>query len=278
MISVGVDATEQSGYAAEWAARMAEDLGTSLTVVHALDHIPGASRGSVARRRELAAAQLGRTAGQLANQHPGLHVDTVLDDRSPDRVLTELSLDSEFLVVGTRGYSGIAGLLLRSVSTGLADHGYCPTVIVRGPQPAVTKPEVVLGLQPDEDPAPIDFAFRAAARLGCEVQALRAFQPASSDGGYYVDDVEIGRRDALIGMGSLLRQFRESYPEVPVSCEAHCAETPAALNSAARHARLLVIGGRHWHAARTPRLGHTVSELIAGTGTPIAVVPMRGLS
>jgi hypothetical protein len=180
---------------------------------------------------------------------------------SPDvssRPLRTLSLDAEFAVIGTRGRAGIP----RELTT------YCPVVFVRGAQPAAPAPELVLGLEPNEDPAPIEFAFRTAARLGLEVRAVRAFQLATAYDGCYEDDIEVGRRDALIGMGSLLVQYRLEYPEVPVSIEAYCADTVDALSAAARHAHLLVVGGRK-------KLGHVVRELLARGGAPVAVVPAR---
>ena len=66
-------------------------------------------------------------------------------------------------------------------------------------------------------PAPIDFAFRTAARLGLGLRAVRAFQPATAFDGDYADDVEIGRKDALIGMATLLHRIREQYPDVPIT-------------------------------------------------------------
>lgn len=266
-VVVGVDDAEHSGHAADWAAREAAERGTALTVVHALDDVPGGSNAWVARRRESGAALLGRAVGRLANHYPDLRINSVLDERSAVRALAGLSLDAELVVTGTRGHGAVVGALLRSVSTGLTRVAHCPVVVVRGEQPAVTKLELVLGLQTDEDPGPIDFAFRTAEQLGLTVRGVRASQPAGSDDGAYVDDVEAGRGDAMIGMVSLLRQHRFQHPDVPVVLEAHCDAPGPALNKAARDARLLVVG------AQTRHVGRTVHELLSLPGSPLAVVP-----
>jgi len=279
-VVVGVDATAQSGHAVRWAAREAVDRGIALTVVHALDlprtvELPLIALGPLKQRREEGAALLGLAAGHLANRYPGLHVNTVLTDRGPASALTELSLDAELVVTGTRGRSGLVVLLFGSVSGEVAARTYCPVVTVWGTQPDTTKPELVLGLEFDEDPAPIDFAFRTAARLGLGLRAVRAFQPATAYDGDYVDDIEIGRKDAMTGMGTLLYQIRQQYPEVPITFEADYGDPATVLHAAARDARLLVVGSHRRRGGMTPRLGGTARELLAHPGTPVAVVPIR---
>ena len=50
----------------------------------------------------------------------------------PARVLLEAAHDADVLVAGSRGHSGVASLLLGSVSQHCAHHAPCPVVIVRG--------------------------------------------------------------------------------------------------------------------------------------------------
>ncbi len=58
-----------------------------------------------------------------------------------------------------------------------AAHAPCPVVVIGVDVPFETHPEIVLGLAKDEDPAPIDFAFRVADLLGLSIRAVRAFEP-----------------------------------------------------------------------------------------------------
>lgn len=48
----------------------------------------------------------------------------------PARALIDLSDDADMLVVGRRGHSTIAGLLMGSVATQVSAHADCPVVVV----------------------------------------------------------------------------------------------------------------------------------------------------
>jgi nucleotide-binding universal stress UspA family protein len=279
-VVVGVDDTTESGHAAGWAAREASDLGTALTVVHALDlprstDLQLSALGVLARHREEGAALLDRTTAELAGEYPGLRINTVLSDQGPASALTALSPGAELIVTGTGGRSGLAALLFGSLSGDVGARTYCPVVTVWGARPDPASPEVVLGIEPDEDPAPIDFAFRTAARLGLSLRAVRAFQPASAHGGDSADDVETGREDAMTGMGRLLFQIRDQYSAVPLSFEAERGDPATVLRAAARDAHLLVVGAHRRRGSLASRLGGAVHDLLELPGTPVAVVPLR---
>ena len=49
---------------------------------------------------------------------------------SAARVLIDASTDADLLVVGSRGHSGVVGLLLGSVSACCAENAHCPVLIV----------------------------------------------------------------------------------------------------------------------------------------------------
>jgi hypothetical protein len=78
--------------------------------------------------------------------------------------------------------------------------------------------------------------------LGLDPKAVRAVKPVTAYDGGYVNDVEVSREDAVIGMGRLLRQIRKQYPEVPITFEAGYGAPRAVLRTAARGARLPVVG------------------------------------
>jgi nucleotide-binding universal stress UspA family protein len=280
-VVVGVDATAQSGHAATWAAREAADRGTALTVVHALDlprsaDLQLSALGLLARRREEGAALLDLAAARLSSAYPELHINTILSEQGPASALTALSPDAELIVTGTNGRSGLAMLLFGSLGGELGARTYCPVVTVWGTRPDAASPEVVLGLEPDEDPAPIDFAFRTAARLGLGLRAVRAFQqPAAARDGDRADGVEAGREQALSDLGRQLFQIRERYSAVPVAIEAERGDPATVLHTAARDARLLVVGAHRRRGGLASRLGGVVHDLLERPGTPVAVVPLR---
>ena len=55
-------------------------------------------------------------------------------------VLVRQAEGAELLVVGGRGHSPLAGLLLGSVALHCIVHGPCPVVVVPGPQPRAGAP------------------------------------------------------------------------------------------------------------------------------------------
>lgn len=58
----------------------------------------------------------------------------------PAHVLLQESRDADFLVVGSRGHGGFAGLLLGSVSQACAEYAKCPVLIIHGDVNSVPKP------------------------------------------------------------------------------------------------------------------------------------------
>jgi nucleotide-binding universal stress UspA family protein len=142
MIVVGVDGSEPSGDALEWAlaeARLRDDV---LRVVCAWDiqpiaygamgFIPPVDPGSSERAAEEAVAQL---LDAHADATEGVRVERSIVQGAAADVLVEAAKDADLLVVGSRGHGGAAGLLLGSVSMRSAHLALCPVVIVRHEQP-----------------------------------------------------------------------------------------------------------------------------------------------
>jgi nucleotide-binding universal stress UspA family protein len=279
-VVVGVDDTAQSGHAVSWAAREAMDLGTALTVVHALDlprtaDLQLTALGLLSQRRDDGAALLDVTAADLRTTYPDLTINTVLSEQGPASALTELSPDAEIIVTGTNARSALAVLLFGSLSGDVGARTHCPVVTVWDARQDTTEPHVVLGLEPDEDPAPINFAFRTAARLGLGLRAVRAFQPLTKYDGPNTDNGETARQDVIAEMGHQLFQIRDQYPAVPTTLEADPGAPAPVLHAAARNAHLLIVGAHRRRGSLASRLGGTVHDLLAQPGTPVAVVPIR---
>ncbi len=51
---------------------------------------------------------------------------------SAAKVLLDASTGATMLVVGSRGHGGFAGMLIGSVSAGVAEHASCPVLIIHG--------------------------------------------------------------------------------------------------------------------------------------------------
>jgi nucleotide-binding universal stress UspA family protein len=269
---VGVDGSEHSGAAVDVAFEEAALRGAELRTLYVWE--PGHLRifdeyeSQQEARRLLSEIVAGRRP-----RYPEVDLRHELVVGHPVQVLTDASAHALGLVVGTRGRGGFTGMLLGSVSQRLAAYAHCPLVVVHGEQPGEPRPEVVLGLDHDTDPAPIDFAFDTAAKLGLSVRAVRAYGPVDTQAGVLIADVNTGRREAEFALDGQLGPARERYPHVPVSLEAESGNPVAVLLAAGRDAHLIVIGARRHHRHLSLRPGYTVHGLLSRSQTPVAVVP-----
>lgn len=138
-IVVGIDGSEGSGRALEWAAAEARLRAASLTLVQAW-YPPAALYGGlgwtgisaevIGDFRALAEKQLEDACTNHAAALDGLDVERRLVEDMAAPALLEAAAGADLLVVGTRGHGGFAGLLLGSVSQQCAHHAPCPVVIV----------------------------------------------------------------------------------------------------------------------------------------------------
>lgn len=135
-IVVGVDGSDSSLRALEWAARHAELGGCSVTAVItwkwpvsfgypmpvSAEFDPAAEAGKVVES----------AVARVSSQHDRILFKAEVEEGDPAAVLVARSKGAELLVVGNRGHHELAGLLLGSVSEYCVTHSHCPVVVVRG--------------------------------------------------------------------------------------------------------------------------------------------------
>jgi len=276
-IVVGIDSSANATRAAEWAARAATDRGgTPLHLVHALNQPHGTSlvdpAASVKAAHDAAAELLGQAFRALRTRYPKLPITTQVSELGAAEMLVALSQEAALVVTGTRGHGGFTGMLLGSVSHKTAAHAHCPVVVVREEASETVRNEIVLGVEPDQAPAPIRFAFATAAQLGASVTAIRAWIPQSTYGGYFTmtpaTDEQHGDVDRL------LKTTREEFPQVRVTTRFVNENAVTALIDASDGARLVVLGAHHHHGPLSIGAGYVVQGLLSHAHTPVAVVPV----
>lgn len=280
-IVVGVDTSDNATRAALWAAREAEVRGLALHVVHALN-LPAVSAMPLeppeyaAKQHAYASELLEAVIGKIRDQHPEIAVTGEVSELSAPQTLVTLSQDARLVVTGTRGHGGFAGLLLGSVSLKLAAHSHCPAVVVRGEEPGDPRDEVVLGVEPDEQEAPIRYAFDAAVHYGAALRVVRAWQPTIAHKQFAIasDVAERHHREAD-DVAALLKGIRDDYPGVQVTVEIVRGNAVPALINEATGARLLVVGARRARGPLSVGAGYVVQGLLSHSPTPVAVVPIR---
>lgn len=183
---VGVDGSEPSLRAVDWATDEAALHGVPLRLVYASlwERYEGAApAGGLDRREEQVLAEdvVAAAALRAHRRDPEVKVTTdVLPDDAVSVLLNEAHTASA-LVVGSRGRSGLAELLLGSVSLTVAARAACPVIVLRGSHDnqarAGTHRRVVLGVA--EEPhgsAATRFAFEEAEVREAVLDAVRAWR------------------------------------------------------------------------------------------------------
>lgn len=136
-IVVGIDGSECSEEALRWAARQAEFTGAAVDAVTAWQFpafygwAPVGSEGIDFAGFALQA--LTETFDEVFGpDHPDWLRACVVQGH-PAQVLVQASAGAALLVVGSRGYGGLADALLGSVSTYCVHHAHCPVTVIRSP-------------------------------------------------------------------------------------------------------------------------------------------------
>lgn len=141
-VLLGVDGSPAGADAVDFAFAEAALRGAGLLALHAWTpwHTPvpppqdpavpyAGEPGELARTEERLVAEA--IAGRRET-HPGVEVRTKAVRGGTRETLIEASRTAQLLVVGARGRSGFAGLVLGSVSQALLHHAHCPVAVVRG--------------------------------------------------------------------------------------------------------------------------------------------------
>jgi len=137
-VVVGVDGSELSRLALDFAFEEAALRGVELVAVLAFSHPTAHGRGAMlppvydldayeAEQRSL----LAEAVAAVRDRHPGVPVSERVVRGSAAKVLVGESQAAQLVVVGARGRGGFKGLLLGSVSQAVLRHSASPLAIVR---------------------------------------------------------------------------------------------------------------------------------------------------
>ena len=131
-IVVGVDGSAASLDALRWAARQAELTGATLEAVTSWSYPTTYGFPVIANVDwEKGARTVLDQAIAEALGDAGESVVRRVAEGHPSRLLADLAVGADLLVVGSRGHGGFTGLLLGSVSEHVVTHAPCPVVVVR---------------------------------------------------------------------------------------------------------------------------------------------------
>jgi nucleotide-binding universal stress UspA family protein len=131
-IVVGVDGSRHSAAALRWSLDQADGRGGQVTALFAWQ-VPFVSLPGAFDRGELEEAYREFLVQTVSQEEPSPKVplDTVLAEGDAVEALVEASKGAEMLVLGIRGRSPVAGLMLGSVSQMCAASATCPVVLIK---------------------------------------------------------------------------------------------------------------------------------------------------
>jgi nucleotide-binding universal stress UspA family protein len=280
-IVVGVDGSDSSRQALEWAAREAEVRGADLVIVkNWRDPMFGGPGFSAMYETDLilsdAKAQLEALASDVHDAHPEVHVGSVLLDGSPAASLVKRGDVADLLVVGSRGNGGFLGLELGSVSAKVARRSVVPVVVVRGEHDRSAGSEVVVGVDGSScSRQALRWAADWARAHDKELVVLMAWNyldPQGPDGPVPFDPEYDGERAAAV-LDQIVADVLDGRPNPRISTETVCELPARAVLQRAADACLVVVGRHgvsHWSL---PELGATAIQILHHAACPVAVIP-----
>ena len=136
-VVVGVDGSAHSQAALRWALADAEKHNGEVTAVFAWQ-VPFTSFPGLYDREALEKASKDFLIEQVSAvaPKPAVPLLPLVAEGDPAEALLTASKGADLLVLGTRGRSRLAGLLLGSVSQLCAAAAPCPVLLIKQPEPA----------------------------------------------------------------------------------------------------------------------------------------------
>lgn len=278
-VVVGVDGSAAGQAAVTYAVEAASRSGRPLRLVTA---IAEALIPLDMRERTLDGEwQVLQDHEEAALRHdPDLDVRAELVAGDAVGALLDRSKDAALLVVGKRGLGTFSRMLLGSTSTGVAGRSPVPVAVVPtgwSDDDHADAP-VVVGIDPEDDPAVLRAAFAAAAERRVTLEAVHAVDVApqlSWDPELSGPAYRQRRTAGLDLVEALVGPLREKFPEVEATPVVTRGDAMSVLLDRSRRAGLLVLGqgGRHrWGFG----LGSRARGVLHYAEVPVLVVPTDG--
>ncbi|MEX1659916.1 MULTISPECIES: universal stress protein [Streptomyces] len=277
-VVVGVDGSLIAVRALDQAAQEAVRRAAGLHILYAVSD------------RDASGPVLASAAARVHGRHPELPVTTSAVESTAVESLVHESEEAALTVVGTRGLTGVTGLLVGAVGPRLAARARGPLMVVRHDLPrdrgtcAGERP-VLLALQGDGDTDVAAYAFEEAEWRGVTLRVVHATPhrhltpripsplPATSPGRRR--QVRGDPAEEAVPRLGVVRP-REQHPQVCVDARTGRLSPAHALLEATREASVVVIG-THRHVVPLGRhLGPVARTLLHHSHCPVVLVPTPG--
>ncbi|MFB7225376.1 universal stress protein [Streptomyces sp. NPDC056227] len=284
-IVVGVDGSEGSLRALDWAAAEAARSRRPLRVVHASlwERYEGMrpTFGTERPAEKVLAEHLVASAQERAQRlHAEVSVVADVQPEDPVNALVRESHEAALVVLGSRGRGRIAGMLLGSVSLALAGRSHCPVVVIPAAAPnAQPKPgRIVVGIGDAAGPsAAARFALAQATSRHGELIAVRAWRcPAHEAADHPLlagSPASAHRQQAEEHLEDVLAVLERTESDAVVHRSVVQGPVHQTLIEEAEGAELLVVGARRADGRHGLRPGPVNHAVLHYAPCPVAVVP-----
>lgn len=283
-IVVGVDSSDSSQRALEWAVDQAQLEHQPITLVHAINAVEPAyadastvyPEAALAALREDGQRVLAAARSVVERAAPELEVAEVLRLDDPRNVLLEMSGDAAMVVLGSRGRGKLSSLLLGSVGVALVRHAHCPVVVHRPSHPGVVRNGVVVGADGSEESlAVLEFAYREASLRDLPLTVVHCFWDAhtASSAPFVVSAPPVDLDSERLLLAESMSGMTEKFPDVKVQTAMAHGLPQEVLVSIGSKMNLLVVGAHQ--AGRVSRMlfGSVSVAVVEHASCPVAVVP-----
>lgn len=286
-IVVGVDGSDISLGALDWAAGVAKVRGLSVHIVCAYrlpSYIAGGRAGSVVideqTVREGAQAVVDDAAARISGL--GLEVTTEVDPGDASGILIEHSKDARAVVCGTRGGGGFADRLLGAVPSAVPAHAFCPAVVVpapRGDEPFIPPRRIAVGVDGSSSAKQaVTTTLALAEAFDAEVHAVAAVPLTAGASAMAwlpstVDHDEI-LRDVRVSVDEVVEPILAGR-DITVHRQAVDGNPAAVLAEMSEQVDLLVVGTRGRGGFAGLVMGSTSQAVLNHATCPVIVTPTR---
>ncbi|MFG2549357.1 universal stress protein [Streptomyces sp. NPDC048581] len=282
---VGVDGSEPSLQAVDWAVDEAARHGLRLRLVYASlwERYEGGapSVGPERPSEEAMADTVVATAAERARRRdPDVKVTVdVVPGEAVDVLLSEAH-HAFAVVTGSRGRSEFTGLLLGSVALTVAARAHGTVIVVRGDKAGLagTHERILLGVaDPTIAGEAVRFAFREAEARGCTLDAVRAWRAPThrmSDHPLIAGEpAHYAQEQASALLDAVLHGPMADHPGVWIRRDTVEGPARRVLLRRSAAADLVVIGARRRSGHFGLQLGRVGHTLLHHAASPVAVVP-----
>jgi nucleotide-binding universal stress UspA family protein len=273
-IVVGVDGSESSDRAVQWAVAQARLERLPLTFVYGVD---GESSEWASQRsfeqglirdtlRSGGDEVLQRARAQAIALDPRAQIQLELRLTDPRQALLDLSTSAAMIVIGSRGRGPVRSLLLGSVSLAVSQRASCPVIVLRPLDQRTSLNGIVVGVDGvGRSRSAIEFAARQASLHELPLTLLHAYWSEP------VGDPQMRTEKARLA--EAVACIQEKFPDVAVSYTIRRGLADESLVRDTDDAIMIVVGARRT-SSMWDRFGPAVGRaVVEHAHCMVAIVP-----